>query len=88
MIWYYKNIGENENYENKSKIKNFNKEKKSILLIIFLSIFLGSICFVLGKVLYNKRKRNLIKAKELEQNFSYQSYSNENFNKSNQLIED
>ena len=88
LIWYYKNIGENENYENKSKIKNFNKEKKSILLIIFLSIFLGSICFVLGKVLYNKRKRNLIKAKELEQNFSYQSYSNKNFNKNNQLIED
>ena len=88
LIWYYKNIDEDENYENKSHIKNFNSEKKSIFLIIFLSVFLGSICFIFGKVLYNKRKRNLIKAKELEQNFSYQSYANKSFNKSNQLIED
>ena len=86
MIWYYKNIDENN--ENRNKIKNFNKEKKSIFLIIFLSVFLGSICFIFFKILYNKRKKNLIKAKELEQNFSYQSYERKNTNKSSQLIED
>lgn len=76
LIWYYKKIDNNDEI-NKNETKIFYK-KKLIYLIIFLSIFLGAICFLFGRILYNKTKNNLIKAKELEQKFSYQNYNAKN----------
>ena len=87
LILYYKNIKANENFENNSQITNFNSNKKYIFLIIFLSALLGFICFIFGKILYNKQRKNLIKAKELEKNFSYQTYISKGINKNNQLLE-
>ena len=43
--------------------------------IIFLSIFVCILFFLLGKRIYNKRK-NLLLAKELEKNFSYNNKEN------------
>ena len=91
LINYYKDIeGDNEEFKKEKKMKNFNnnKKKKFIYLIIIFSLFLGLICFFIGRILYNKKRSKLIKAKELEQNFSYQKYNNRNINNENRLIEE
>ena len=70
LIWYYKAIDGDE-VENEN-IKTYYNKTNYIAIIIVLSIFLGIICFIIGRILYNKKRKNYIKAEELEQNFSYQ----------------
>ena len=61
----------------------YNNKKTFFIYIIFISVFIGIVCFFIGKILY-KRNKNKISAKELENNFSY-NYNN-NYNPKNKLI--
>lgn len=83
IIHYYskKNIY-NENI-NKNDNNKFENNFSSFPYIIIISFFIGIFFFFAGKIYYNKRKNNLLKAKELEENFSY--YNNINKTK---LIEE
>ena len=54
---------------------NYKETKLYFKYIIFLSIFVCILFFLLGKRFYNKKK-NLILAKELEKNFSYNNKEN------------
>ena len=84
IIWYYKDLnGKTKALQNEMNQKT--DKKKFIFIILFLSLFLGVICFLFGKILYNKKVKKLIKAKELEQNFSY--INNKEDKIENKLIE-
>ena len=68
LIWYYKKINNINEKNNKEKDNMFfNNELFLIAIIIILSIILGFICFLFGRMLYNKKKKKLIKAEELKQ---------------------
>ena len=73
---YNENINKNDN-------NKFENNFSSFPYIIIISFFIGIFFFFAGKIYYNKRKNNLLKAKELEENFSY--YNNINKTK---LIEE
>lgn len=75
LIWYYK-INNSDNSDNIEKKIDKNRNKRLFGIILCLSIFLGIVCFVIGRIIFNKSKNNLIKAEELEQNFSYQKKYN------------
>ena len=87
LIYYYKEVdGDIEEY---AKNKNNNNLKnKNIIFIIILSLFLGLLCFFIGRIIYNKKRSKLIKARELEQNFSYQKYNKSKIDVENKLIEE
>ena len=85
LIWYYKNSYNDREIQNIMDKKNGTNKNKFFLIIFIISLFLGVICFTFGKILYNKKVKILIKAKELEQNFSY--INNKNDIRKNKLIE-
>ena len=84
-IGYYKSINyncdniQNKNIENKIKNNKFKYSAFIFLLIIFsmLLILFGMFC---QKKFFNKNRK--IRANELEENFSYESNSKKNKNKS------
>ena len=80
LIWYYK-INKNEN---KNDIKPDNKSffKDNIIfifIIIILSLVLGFLFFLLGRMIYNQKKK-VIKAEELDEEIDYEAYNNKNIN--------
>ena len=76
LIWYYKKI----NYNREKEIiydKSYMKETYIfICIIIVLSIILGIISFILGRILFKQKKK--IKAKELDQYFDFEYFDNAN----------
>jgi hypothetical protein len=80
LIWYYKkinNINEKNIKENGNSF--FNNEFFLIAVIIILSIILGFISFLFGRMLYNKKKKKLIKAEELTKEIN-EDYEKEGIN--------
>ena len=89
LIWYYKNLGDDEeNSELNNNLENINDKSKFIYIILILSVVLGILCFLFGRKYYNKRKSGIIKAKELEQNFSYHEPINKNEIGTTRLMEE
>ena len=84
LIWYYKklnNDGKEQDKNNKTKSKSFFDNEFILLgIILVLSIVLGIICFFIGRMFYNKNKKKLIKAEELDQEFNYEEYEKNNIN--------
>ena len=80
LIWYYKR---NKN-GNKNDIKTDNKLLFKdnfifICIIIILSLILGLLFFLLGRMIYNHKKK-VIKAEELNEEFDYEAFNNKNIN--------
>ena len=81
LIWYYKKI----NYDEEDNKENKNIDDKSyindniifIIIIIALSIVLGIISFILGRIIFSRKKKK-IKAEELDQDFNYENIDNGN----------
>ena len=89
LIYYYKDIeGDIEEFEKNKNTNNFKNKNRNIFIIIILSLFLGLLCFLIGRIIYNKKRSKLIKARELEQNFSYQKYNKSKIDVENKLIEE
>ena len=80
LIWYYKR---NKN-GNKNDIKTDNKLLFKdnfifICIIIILSLILGLLFFLLGRMIYNHKKK-VIKAEELNEEIDYEAFNNKNIN--------
>ena len=89
IIYYYKDIdGDIEEFEKNKNANNFKNKNGNIFFIIILSLFLGLLCFLIGRIIYNKKRSKLIKARELEQNFSYQKYNKSKIDVEKKLIEE
>ena len=77
LLWYYKKMDNNKINDIKNdKSFLFKDNILFICFIIALSLILGGLCFLLGRVLYNQNKKKLIKAEELDQDFNYENYEN------------
>ena len=77
LIWYYKkenNYNKDNNYNKKDTLSFLNSSFFFICIIIILSIILGICSFLLGRMLYNQKKK--IKAEELDQDFNYENFEN------------
>lgn len=78
LMWYYKK--EDKNSENNNKSFSINKSLVFICVIIILSIVLGILSFLLGRMIYNRKKKKLAKAEELDQDLNYENYENKVIN--------
>ena len=78
LIWYYKKEkNNNQKNNNKKREESFLSIKIFFICgILVLSIILGILSFLLGRMIYNNKKK-LIKAEELDQDFDYENYEKE-----------
>ena len=68
LIWYYKKLNIDETDKNNNNDKSFSTTEYVLIgTIIVLSIILCFLCICIGKTLYNKNKKTIIKAEELDQ---------------------
>ena len=90
-IGYYKQIDYNEGNNEDEYLKEMNKHKTVKTVFIFILIIIFSFLLIFFGMLIQRKyfnKNRKIRANELEENFSYESYNNKDINTSNKIIKE